>query len=93
MHHQIFLLNVESIHVIIAVVILVEIRQFILAFLVLQVLNLWCVILTQSLKFICGQGYSHYFEHADSNGGKIFGIKIFLGVANRHRNFGFWDKK
>ena len=28
------------------------------------------VILTQSLKFIGGQGYSHYFENAESNGGR-----------------------
>ena len=47
------------------------------------------VIMTQSWKFIRGQCYSHYFDDADSNGGKIFGIKILLGIANRRRNFGF----
>ena len=50
------------------------------------------VILIQSLKFIRGQGCSHYFDDADSNGGKSFGITVFLGVANRRRSFDifFW---
>ena len=85
MHHQIGLFNLESAHVITAYAILVKIRQFNWAFLVLQVLNLGFVILTQSLKFIRGEGYSHHFEHTDSNGGKIFGIKRYLGVNSAKR--------
>ena len=50
------------------------------------------VILTRILKFIGEQGYSHYFDDADSNGVKIFGIKALLGVANRRRSFGFGAK-
>ena len=40
------------------------------------------VILTQSLKLLGGQGYSHYFDDADFNGGHINDIKRYLGVAN-----------
>ena len=32
------------------------------------------------------------FDDAESNGDKILGIKILLGVANRRRNFGFLAK-
>ena len=51
------------------------------------------VILTQILKFIGGQGYSHYFKYADFNGDIYFEIKAFLGVANRRRKIYFLVKK
>ena len=53
----------------------------------MYVQTLGSVILTRILKFVCGQGYAHYFDNADSNGGKNFGIKTLLRVANHRRNF------
>ena len=50
-------------------------------------------IFTRSLKFNGGRVVSHYFDHAESNGVKIFKIKKYLGVANRPQSFGFLTKK
>ena len=40
------------------------------------------VIMTQNLKFISEQGYSHYFDDPEFRGGEKNRDKKYLGVAN-----------